>query len=587
MQSRSGDQVGPDATDPVTREGDLAGPAPERAGRAEEFGPTGVVGRIARVGARYGFGFVFRSRLVPSRGADLSRVGTRLRRSFEDLGATYVELGRYLSARGDLIPPNISYELGRTRLPVRPMPLSEVSALVERELHSDLFRLFVSFDETPHRVGPLTQSHRAVLPGDRPALVVVRRQGLRRDLLAMRPVADLVRRRLGSRLPLDPSETVADFISQVNHRRDMYFAAQTTRRIASVNEADGGEAFDELRGKRERDSLQVPKVYRSHSASRCITFARPEGESPSGLSFGEDASRTSLRVAKLIVDLALTEGIFFADLVPERFFVDGSGGVWISDPTEVFSLDPERLRGLAEVFAAARREDVDGVSRALQLAGGSVPRDDIALKRELREALGLLGGPLWGEHTLASMRQTVMEGLRRGGTRLQPEVALMFDSLVAAEQLHDPGAGRDNPSREGDRALTVAAVESAGRLIEANRDPAKVASRTVRKIARPDLYAEFPRQLHSLLTELQDGEMEVRFRHGGLDQLISKVDILANRLVFAFLIAALIIGSSMLGTFVDTGIQILGVSIFGFVGFIIAAVMGLLLLVGIVRSGRI
>jgi ubiquinone biosynthesis protein len=42
----------------------------------------------------------------------------------------------------------------------------------------------------------------------------------------------------------------------------------------------------------------------------------------------------------------------------------------------------------------------------------------------------------------------------------------------------------------------------------------------------------------------------------------------------------------MLGIFVE-GLQILGVSVFGLVGFVFAAVLGLLLLVGIIRSGRL
>jgi ubiquinone biosynthesis protein len=69
--------------------------------------------------------------------------------------------------------------------------------------------------------------------------------------------------------------------------------------------------------------------------------------------------------------------------------------------------------------------------------------------------------------------------------------------------------------------------------------------------------------------------------------LISKVDILANRLVFGLLIGALILGSSMLGIFVEGGAQLLGVSVFGLVGFVLAAVLGLLLLFGIIRSGRL
>jgi ubiquinone biosynthesis protein len=65
------------------------------------------------------------------------------------------------------------------------------------------------------------------------------------------------------------------------------------------------------------------------------------------------------------------------------------------------------------------------------------------------------------------------------------------------------------------------------------------------------------------------------------------VDILANRLVFGVIIAALILGSSMLGIFVESGAQFLGLSVFGLIGFVIAALLGLLLLFAIIRSGRL
>jgi ubiquinone biosynthesis protein len=114
-----------------------------------------------------------------------------------------------------------------------------------------------------------------------------------------------------------------------------------------------------------------------------------------------------------------------------------------------------------------------------------------------------------------------------------------------------------------------------------------VATRAAKRLGQGDTYAEYPRQIHNLLNELRDGEIEVVLGHRGLDELISKVDILANRLVFALLIAALIIGSSLLGIFGESGVRFLGVSIFGLVGFVIAALLGLLLLIGIVRSGRL
>jgi ubiquinone biosynthesis protein len=53
------------------------------------------------------------------------------------------------------------------------------------------------------------------------------------------------------------------------------------------------------------------------------------------------------------------------------------------------------------------------------------------------------------------------------------------------------------------------------------------------------------------------------------------------------LIAALIIGSSFLSIFGESNVRFLGVNIFGLIGFVAAALLGLTLLIGIVRSGRL
>jgi ubiquinone biosynthesis protein len=523
----------------------------EKVTRGLPESPARRAARIARVGASYGFGFVFGNRFVPRRRrADPRRVGMRLRLSFEELGPTFAELGRFLSARRDLLPPGVATELEQATVVVKPLPFPETQALVEHELGNTLERLFLEFEEVPVRVGPFTQAHRTILPGERPALAVVVRTGVRRDLLAMRPVADLARRRLSDRLPLDPTAAVAEFTAHATLRRDMFFAAQTARRLR------------EMEGLR----LRTPDVYRAYSSARCVTFEAPADPSPLEGDQYQELSETLVR-------LAVVEGVLLADLAPERFAADGSE-IWLADPTEAYPLDPERLRGVAEVLAAVHRGDVDGIARALPLAGGFVPHDDSVLRRELREALGALGGPLWREHSLEEVRDRGLEAVRRGGSRLHVEVAQMIGFLVEAEGLSG-------------RTEITAAADAGEVLISRHRDPLYLAARTARRLAQPDTYANYPRQIHALLNELKDGEVEVRFRHAGLDELISKVDILANRLVFALLIAALILGSSVLGIFVEGGARLLGMSVLGLVGFVFAAILGLLLLVGIIRSGRL
>lgn len=506
--------------------------------------------RIAQVGARYGFGYIFGRRLRKRRDAEPGHVGVQLRLALAELGPTFAELGRDLSAYRDALPPDVAEELARVAAPPQPVSFAEVRTIVEAQLENVLERLFVSFDETPVRAGAFTQAHRALLPGERAALVVIERPGLRRELLAMRPVADLVRIRLGDRLPVNPSSAVAEFISFTRHRRDMYAAAQTTRRL--------GEAAPE--------DLRIPQIYRDYSTGACITLeAPPEWDLP-GASQRAEAGRALVRIA-------LSEGIFLADTVPERFAA-ADGRLWLADPTESLSLDPERMRGIAEVLAAVGREDTEGVIRALPLTGGTLPAEKETLQRELRDTMGALGGPLWRQRMLEEISNRGLDALRLGGAGIPADIARFVHALTEAEKL-------------GGEAMTEDAAEAARGLIRRHRDPSYIVSRAARRLAQPDTYAEYPRQLHTLLNELKDGEVEVRFRHSGLDELISKVDILANRLVFALLIAALIVGSSLLGIFSDAGARLLGVSVFGLLGFTIAALLGLALLVGIIRSGRL
>src|ERR687894_2580038 len=103
----------------------------EKVTRGLPESPARRAARIARVGARYGFGFVFGNRFVPRRRReDPGRVGTRLRLSFEELGPTFAELGHFLSARRDLLPPDVAVELEGTTGAVKPPPFPGTRAPV-------------------------------------------------------------------------------------------------------------------------------------------------------------------------------------------------------------------------------------------------------------------------------------------------------------------------------------------------------------------------------------------------------------------------------------------------------------------------
>jgi ubiquinone biosynthesis protein len=79
----------------------------------------------------------------------------------------------------------------------------------------------------------------------------------------------------------------------------------------------------------------------------------------------------------------------------------------------------------------------------------------------------------------------------------------------------------------------------------------------------------------------------VGFVHKGLDDLMHKLDAITNRLVIAMIVTGGLIGSSLIGIFARTGPHLFGVHFISVLGFLMSGVLGVWLLWGVIRSGRL
>jgi ubiquinone biosynthesis protein len=172
--------------------------------------------------------------------------------------------------------------------------------------------------------------------------------------------------------------------------------------------------------------------------------------------------------------------------------------------------------------------------------------------------------------------------VRRYRLSMPPVFPLLTKALVTAEAL----------SRAIDPTINVYEVARpyARRLLRERYEPGFLLERSQERALEYARYVEdYPEQIRQLLSELEDGSLEVKLNNRGLDELIGEVDVLANRLVFAVVIGALLIGSSLLGAFATGGpvVPLLGVPLVAFIGFSLALVMATVLLVVIFRSNRL
>jgi ubiquinone biosynthesis protein len=118
--------------------------------------------------------------------------------------------------------------------------------------------------------------------------------------------------------------------------------------------------------------------------------------------------------------------------------------------------------------------------------------------------------------------------------------------------------------------------------------PERVARRARKEAFRyAQVIAEAPHQFHDFMEEIRDGQIEVGFVHKGLDEFLESLHLVFNRLVIALVVVGGLIGSSLIGIFAKGGPHLLGVNVLSLVGFALSTVLGLWLLWGVVKSGRL
>jgi ubiquinone biosynthesis protein len=546
--------------------------------------PSGNLRRFSQIGrvlVRHGFGFVFDVRRERREKKGLQEFlapnfGVRLRRSLDDLGPTFVKFGQLLSTRSDILPEGVLFELQKLQDTAKPMPAVVAQSIIEREFGAPVEEVFASFDPVPLGSASIGQVHRAVLrSGEIVAIKVQRPEAPGRvesDLELMREFADFLDRRFGQRILVDVRSLVAEFETVIRRELDYTAEAEHARRFAA-NFAD--------------TPVVIPNVYLELSTSRILTLQYVEGTRfrdirPLVLTPSE-RRRVASMGADAIFRMAFEDGFFHGDPHPGNLLLTPDGDLALLDFGMIGYMSRGDIEALSRLFIAVIQRDAAAALRGLESLGVRyAPEVRADLVRDLREFLNKYSGLSVGEVTLGQALSELIALARRYRLRVPPVFPLLTKALVTAEGL----------ARSIDPTINVYEVARpyAQRLLLERYDPENALEGARELAIEYARYVEdYPEQLRQLLREVADGELEVQLRHGGLDELVGEVDVLANRLVFAVVTGALLLGSCLLGVFDRGGPQVpyLGVPVVSFIGFTLALVMGSMLLLIIFRSGRL
>jgi ubiquinone biosynthesis protein len=221
------------------------------------------------------------------------------------------------------------------------------------------------------------------------------------------------------------------------------------------------------------------------------------------------------------------------------------------------------------------RKITDGVL-SITTQFGEVDHD--ALSRDLTDLLDrFLYLPL-KDLQAGKILQELLELVQRHKLSIKPNLYLMIKALSTIEGLGlvlDP-----------DLELIKLAEPYIKKVTKERLHPGRIAEEIGELSGEYlKLIQEMPEETRGILRQLRAGKMKLKFEHRGLGRLAKSLDQVSNRIAFAIVLAAQIIGSSLI-ILSDIPPKWNGIPIIGLAGFLVAGVMGFWLLVSIIRHGR-
>ncbi|HEY7344313.1 MAG TPA: AarF/UbiB family protein [Gaiella sp.] len=532
------------------------------------------VTEIGRVATRHGFGYMLDRRRASDGEPDADR-GRRLREMLDELGPTFVKFGQLLSTRPDVVPPDIIVELRKLQDDVSPFPIEDVERVVYGELGLTIEQAFLDFDERPIAAASIGQVHRATLPNDVQVVVKVQRPNAARqiesDLRLMASAARVARERVRQLDFIDAGELVEEFGRSIRLELDYQ------------QEARNAETFRRNFAGDER--VAVPRVWWRYTTSRLLTLDRLEGAHVRDLDLATWPDEDRRALAYTLTDAWMTmifrHAFFHGDPHPSNILHLEDGRLGLIDFGLAGRLTDMDMARLTRLFVDAATENVGALPRRLADLGVRYPRDR---EEELRSRLEELYYRYYGSR-LSDIDP--IEAIREGLSLIYamnlrlPTRFVILDKAIAT-------LGSVAAEVYPDFNVFEVARPYARQLISERFSPRRLALQArgeVQDLA--EIAIEVPRQVHDILNELRDGELEVKISNPGIDDLAHHMDVSVNRIAVALVILGGLVGSSLIGVLASKGPHLLGLHLISVVGFVLSGVFGVWLLWGVFRSGRL
>ncbi|HIH35109.1 MAG TPA: AarF/ABC1/UbiB kinase family protein [Methanosphaera sp.] len=541
----------------------------------------GRINEIVHVLIKHGFesfaGYIStRSSKLPFLNRNISEeipsdANVRLRFVLEELGTTFIKLGQTLSTYPELIGFDLADELSLLQESAPVDDYETVKKIVEKEFSKPIDEIFDEFSEEPIASASIGQVHTAFLDNNYVA-VKVQHPGIKKTVKSDIRIMKIIANRLDNSLDIAKSYNLPGLVEvferDIKKELDYKFEAMNAIHL-----------YDLLKD----DEVYVPKVYKEYTTSKVLTMEYVDGVSLNTvLSSNDDKydkEKIAMEGADSFIKQVLEYGFYHADPHPGNIFVLENSSVAFVDFGMMGHLDDDLREDLAKLFIFISEGDAKLLTKQLMYMGIVDDSNDYKdIEYEILQLLDRYYGIQFND--ISGVLRGLIEDdlLNEYGVVLPRDLMMVIRTLSMVDDV-----GR---SLCPDFNTTEIVKPYALKMLVDTVKPKRLFSKSTATIMDiQNLSKKLPDSLLNFFSVVEDGHLNIALASHEIDLISAMISRIVNELVLAIIIAALLVGSSLIMD-IDSGIQVLGYSILGFIGFTVSGIFGIVLMVLIIRGGN-
>ena len=500
--------------------------------------------QIVDILSKYGFGIGL-EKLFPGRarfklpGGDKAAEGTtiyeRIRLALEELGPTFVKFGQIMSTRTELLPPEMIEQLKRLQDHAKPVPFSEVMAIIEENC-PEWEDYFGDIEETPVASASIGQVHRAYLRDGTKVALKIQRPGIPEiielDIGILQSMAERIETVLPETRLYNPKGMVDDFAHQIVKELDFTRDARNANRMS--------RNFQNFPG------VRFPKIYWEYSKPHFLVMEFVEGvridDREAIMEMGLDPHAIGVRGFHAYLKMIFEDGYFHGDPHPGNLLVTKDGDIVFLDFGIVGILRPEKRQNFINLLFALTTDNIELMIRSLEGFGIVIAEED---REALRDDLYIMmhdfsGGEGDGVSQLnfGLVVAELTEAMRRYRLKVPMNLMLLLKVFV---MVLDIGVRLD-PKFNFGKEITpyLSKLADVNTFSEGYMKRASMAL-----LEGADALLDMPRNINLMLRRLSTGSFKLEIVENDIQKLQMALDRFSDKLLMGMVVASLVIGSSL------------------------------------------